>query len=167
MNENIVIRPVKQSELPFLEDMLYEAIFVPVGVERPQREIIRNPELFRYIKDFGRAGDHCLVADINGNPVGAIWTRLFSANEKGYGYVDEKTPEWSMAVCEPFRHTGVGKLMLMSMIRQLKESGYSSVSLSVDRQNHAYDFYRKQGFEIYESNEKSAVMIYSLNSGKN
>lgn len=167
MNENIVIRPVKQAELTFLEDMLYEAIFVPEGMERPPSEIIRNPELFKYIKEFGRAGDHCLVADINGNPVGAIWTRLFSPNEKGYGYVDEKTPELSMAVCEPFRHRGVGRIMLTSMIKHLKEHRYRQVSLSVDRQNYAYDFYLKQGFEIYESTEKSAVMIYRLKSWKN
>lgn len=163
MNKNIVIRPFNQSELPFLEEMLYEAIFVPEGVEKPPRKIIRNPDLYRYIALFGREGDHCLVTEINGKPVGAIWTRLFTVDEKGYGFVDGKTPELSMAVCEPFRNQGIGKLMLRSMIRQLTEQGYSRVSLSVDRQNYAYDFYLKQEFEVYESTDKSAILICRLN----
>lgn len=167
LNKHILIRPVKPSELPFLEEMLYKAIFIPEGVEKPPRDIVRNPDLYRYIHHFGREGDHGLVAEINGSPVGAIWTRFFTVNEKGYGFVDEKTPELSMAVCEPFRHQGIGKLLLKSMIRQLTEHRYGQVSLSVDRQNYAFDFYLKQGFEIYESTDKSAVMIYSLNSGKN
>ncbi len=167
MIENVVIRPVNPSQQPFLEEMLYEAIFVPDGVKKPPRDIIKNPDLYRYIHHFGREGDHGLVAEINGCPVGAIWTRLFSMNEKGYGFVDEKTPELSMAVSEPFRHQGIGRLLLKSMISHLTEHRYRQVSLSVDRQNYAYDFYLKQGFEIYESTDKSAVMIYCLNSGKN
>lgn len=167
MKENIVIRPINQSELPLLEEMLYEAIFIPEGVEKPPRDIIKNPDLCRYVQDFGREGDQCLVAEISGNTFGAIWTRLFTESEKGYGFVDEKTPELSMAVCAPFRHKGIGKLMLKCMIRQLTEYGYGRVSLSVDWQNYACDFYLKQGFEVYESTDKSAILICRLNSGKN
>ena len=58
------IRPIRPTELPQLEEFLYQAVFVPVGEERPGREIVRLPELEVYYRDFGRReGDFCLVVE--------------------------------------------------------------------------------------------------------
>ena len=93
-----IIREIHKSEIHFLEEMLYEAIYIPNGAKKLRKDIIYNPELFIYIKDFGKTGDICLVAEIQGNLVGAAWSRLFTEDEKGYGFIDTETPELSIAV---------------------------------------------------------------------
>jgi len=157
-----VIRDINLKEISFLDDMLYEAIYITKGVEKLPRDIIKHPDIYKYIKDFGKKDDICLVAELHGKLVGAIWTRLFSENEKGYGYVNKDTPELSMAVYKQHRHKGIGKLLLNEIILKLAEKGYKQVSLSVDKQNYAYDFYLFHGFEIYESTDKSVTLIKKL-----
>lgn len=39
------IREIRQEEYPILDEFLYEAIFIPDGVEAPPKSIIRQPEL--------------------------------------------------------------------------------------------------------------------------
>jgi len=154
-----IIRDIHETEISFLEEMLYEAIFIPEGSEKLPKEIIKHPELSRYIKEFGKIGDICLVAELQGKLIGAIWTRIYTENEKGYGFVNTETPELSMAIFEQYRHRGIGTLLLKEMIRKLIEHNYKQVSLSVDKQNYAFDFYKEHGFEIFESTKKSATMI--------
>ena len=47
------IRKIKETEYPLLKDFLYEAIFVPDGVEPPPKSIVDAPELQVYISGFG------------------------------------------------------------------------------------------------------------------
>ena len=57
------IRPLRRDETELLKDFLYEAIFVPEGMEPPDRDILEKPELRVYMDGFGtRKGDNCLVA---------------------------------------------------------------------------------------------------------
>ncbi len=155
----IIIRDICESEIYFLDEMLYQAIFIPEGIRKLPREIIFNPELHHYIKDFGRKDDYCLVVESEGVLIGAIWSRIFPADAKGYGWVDESTPEISMAVDEKYRNNGVGVQLLEAMIEKLKKLGYEKVSLSVDIVNFAYSLYKKFGFIDYELTDKSSVMI--------
>ena len=50
-------RELRETETGLLQDFLYEAIFIPAGVEPPPREIIKQPELKIYYEDFGREGE--------------------------------------------------------------------------------------------------------------
>ena len=69
-----------------LQDFLYEAIYVPEGVEPPAREIIYQPELKIYYENFGTGeADYCIVADDDSRVIGAVWTRIMD----DYGHVDE------------------------------------------------------------------------------
>jgi len=86
MDSRIKIREIKSSEIIHLDTFLYDAIFIPKGVEKPDKVIIKLPELKRYISDFGKETDLCLVAELNGKLIGAIWTRIFTEAEKGFGY---------------------------------------------------------------------------------
>ncbi len=162
MNIDVNIRDIAQHEIPYLESFLYEAIFIPEGVEKPGKDILNLPELKVYIEDFGKATDLCFVADYKGTLVGAIWTRLFSVQDKGFGFIDEQTPEMSMSVKENYRQQGIGKQLLATMIKKLKRLEYKQVSLSVDRANFAMDMYLKSGFEIVSSDTKSAIMVKRL-----
>lgn len=162
MNDSLIIRPINKSEIAFLDKMLYNAIFVPPGNDRLPDNIIEHPEISKYIKDFGREGDLCFVALLNGDLVGAIWTRHFNETNKAYGFVDSGTPELSMAVYEQFRNKGIGTKLLKTMIKSLTDKGYRQISLSVDIINYAYDLYKKSGFKDYKLIGESMTMILKL-----
>lgn len=146
-----------------LAEFLYEAVFIPEGKARPGREILNIPEIARYISDFGRENDHCLVAESAGGLLAAVWTRVFSPGERGFGYVDERTPELCMSVLPGYRNGGIGTRLLREMIGKLKQLGYEQVSLSVDLDNFAYRLYQKFGFTVVSVNEGSATMVKLLN----
>ena len=48
------IRPLKSEGIPLLEEFLYQAIFIPQGLEPLPRSILKEPDLEMYIKDFGQ-----------------------------------------------------------------------------------------------------------------
>lgn len=157
-----VIRNLLPSETGILKTMLYNAIYIPPEEEKLPLEIIEHPDLAIYIENFGREGDICLVADAGGVIAGAIWTRLFSAEAKGYGFIAPEIPELSMSVLEQCRRQGIGTMLLSGMLKRLASEGYSQVSLSVDLANYAYRLYRKSGFEDYARHEDSMTMLKQL-----
>ncbi|MFO8023226.1 MAG: GNAT family N-acetyltransferase [Perlabentimonas sp.] len=158
----LVIREIKQSELPFLKVMLYQAIYVPEGSPPLPMSIVEHPNLTKYIENFGRDGDICLVAEVEGKLVGAAWSRLFTEQNKGYGFIDSQTPEISMAVLEPYRNMGIGKKLLNELLNKMTQLNFSRASLSVDKSNHAYKLYKKIGFETILSTSTSVTMLKSL-----
>jgi GNAT superfamily N-acetyltransferase len=162
INLMVHIREIEKTEIFHLDNFLYEAIFIPEGLEKPDKKIIQIPELVCYIKDFGKDSDGCLVAESQGELIGAIWTRIFTETEKGFGFVDSKTPELSMSVVEKYRNQGIGTTLLTKMIEKLIQCGYEQVSLSVDLENYALKLYQKFGFKIVHSDDQSAIMLKHL-----
>ncbi len=141
------IRSEKEQDIDFLWEMLYQAIYVPEGEARPSREILNQPDILKYLCNWGRQGDIAYIAtDLSDNPVGAIWTRLFDEANKTYGYIDKNTPVLSMAVLPKHRGQGIGTLLLNEMIRKAKDSGFISLSFSVDPNNPALRLYERCGF---------------------
>lgn len=155
----MVIRKMQQSEYPLLENFLYEAIFIPNGVEPPQKSIIYRPELQVYISEFGTSKhDIALVADVNGEIVGAVWVRIMN----DYGHIDDKTPSLAISLYKEYRGKGVGTALMKEMLATLKEHGYEQVSLSVQKANFAAKMYQKLGFQIIEENEEEFLMLKKL-----
>jgi GNAT superfamily N-acetyltransferase len=155
LDMHLTIRAIKPDEYNFLSEMLYQAIFVPDEREILPRTIIEQPDLKRYIHNFGQDGDFCLVAEQNEKLLGAIWIRYIV----GYGFVDNQTPELSMAILKEYRGKGIGTLLLDAMIHQLKNGSVKQISLSVDKDNFAYHLYKYFGFEDYKVTEKSVIML--------
>jgi ribosomal protein S18 acetylase RimI-like enzyme len=157
------IRHILTNELHVLEDFLYEAIYQAEGAERLPREVISVPEIDVYIRGFGREKDDIsLVADLNGRLVGAVWTRVLTGEVKGFGNVDDQTPELAISLLKEHRNKGIGTLLMEKMIDLLKENGYGQVSLSVDKANYAVKLYQKLGFEIIEENKQDYLMLLKL-----
>ena len=127
--------------------MLYQAVFVPPGQEPYDRSILELPEIAKYIANWGRKHDFGLIARVDDVPAGAVWIRLFDASEKGFGFIDEQTPELSIALEAAYRNKGLGKMMMEKFFRRAFEQGYRNVSLSVDRINPAF---RQIYFDIIE-----------------
>lgn len=152
------IREIRESEYPILADFLYEAIFIPKGMKRPPKSIIEQPELQVYISDFGKEDDWCLVAEIKGKIVGAVWVRIMN----DYGHVDDETPSFAIALYEEYRHLGIGTALMRAMLQLLKDKGYKQTSLSVQKENYAVGMYRKAGFEVVDENETECIMVCKL-----
>lgn len=153
------IRKILESEYGFLDDFLYEAIFIPEGVEAPPREIIFKPELQVYIKNFGSYdSDYCLVAEVDNKIIGAVWVRIMN----DYGHIDDQTPSFAISVFKDFRNMGVGTALMKNMLTLLKEQGYRHASLAVQKENYAVKMYKKVGFEIIGENDEEYIMICEL-----
>lgn len=161
MKPTVNIREMNPDEKAYLKKFLYDAIFIPKGQKKPNPDILNQPELARYIQNFGQAEDLCLVAEFEKQVIGAVWTRIFPKNAKGFGFVDEYTPELSMSVTVEYRNKGIGTQLLTAMLQKLKIR-YEQVSLSVDKQNFACKLYKKFGFNIVKEDEKSMIMVKKL-----
>jgi ribosomal protein S18 acetylase RimI-like enzyme len=103
--------------------------------------------LERYHRDWGREGDAGVIAELDRQPVGAAWYRLFTAEQPGYGFVDEKTPELGIAVVPLHRRKGIGETLLRALMVQAREDGYQALSLSVAVHNRSRMMYERVGFE--------------------
>ncbi|MCI9463211.1 MAG: GNAT family N-acetyltransferase [Lachnospiraceae bacterium] len=160
--DEAVIRPIRKEEYPYLEDFLYDAIYLPDNTAMPSRDIIKKPELAVYIEDFGGSDDFCLVAERGGVLLGAIWSRILSGKVKGYGNIGQDTPELAFSVKKDFRKQGLGTKLLKEMLVLLKEQGYANVSISVNKDNYAYHIYRKQGFQVVKVGEEDYLMVLDL-----
>lgn len=156
---NYKIREINAAEYPLLEDFLYEAIFIPQGVEPPPRSIINNDELQVYIRDFGeKPDDRCLAAEVDGKVVGAVWVRIM----EDYGHVDNETPSFAISLYKEYRGRGIGTALMVKMLELLRESGYKKASLAVQKENYAVKMYKKVGFEVVDENAEEYIMVCNL-----
>jgi len=158
----IEIREIKQDEREFLREMLYEAIYFADESKRLPKSIVHEPHLAKYIENFGRRGDFAFVLLDENVLVGAIWARLFAKSEKSYGFVDEETPEFSIAIREQLRNRGFGKQLLQRLFEKLKSQGFEKISLSVDKLNPAVRLYLRLGFEIIAEKGTAFTMLKKL-----
>lgn len=156
---DVTIRKIQKQEYPLLDNFLYEAIFVPEGIEPPPKTIITSPELQVYVDRFGESKDDWgLAAEVDGKIVGAVWVR--SMND--YGHIDAETPSLAISLYKDYRGFGIGTAMMNEILTLLKSHGYSRVSLSVQKANYAAKMYLKIGFEIVKENEEEYIMVYYL-----
>ena len=153
------IRKLRDDETELLKNFLYEAIYIPDGIQPPERSIIELPELSIYYEDFGNSpADNCLVAEEDGKVVGAVWTRIM----KDYGHVDDETPSFAISLYKEYRGKGFGTEMMRRMLGLLKEQGYKKASLAVQKANYAVRMYEKVGFEIIDENDEEFIMVCKL-----
>ena len=154
-----IIRPLYPEEIHLLRDFLYEAIFIPEGVEPLPRDVVDLPELKLYIQDFGKKQDDCcLVVEYDGKVVGAVWTRIMN----DYGHVDDETPSLSISLYKEYRNKGMGRQLMKEMMKLLESKGYHHVSLSVQKANYAVRMYLKLGFTIMKETEEEFIMVRDI-----
>ena len=61
----------------------------------PSKDIVEKPELWVYTDDFGkRHGDSCLIAVVDNQIVGAVWTRIMN----DYGQMEDNTPSFAISL---------------------------------------------------------------------
>ena len=156
MNYNI--RELKKLEYDVLNKFLYHAIFIPEGIEPPPENIILQPELQVYVKDFGKSPhDKAFAAIHDDNIIGAVWVRIMD----DYGHIDDYTPSLAISVLPDFRNMGIGTALMIKILDELKNN-YEKVSLSVQKENYAVKMYHNVGFKTVDENEEEYIMVCEL-----
>ena len=151
-----IIRELKQEEADVLDTFLYEAIFIPEGVQAPPRDIINQPELQVYVEGFGtKRGDNCFVAQAGDEIIGAVWVRIMN----DYGHVDDETPSFAISLLKQYRGNGIGTRLMERMLDELWKQGYKQASLAVQKMNYAVRMYKKVGFTIVDENDEEFIMV--------
>jgi GNAT superfamily N-acetyltransferase len=148
-----MLRPVGIHDVRFLRDMLRHAYHwrIAEDEERP---------VYRYVQNWGRRGDAGFVALEGPHAYGAAWYRLFSSDEPGFGFVDEQTPELTIAIVPSHRGKGAGKELLEALLDQARADGYTAISLSTSPEQAPY--YERFGFEAVRSDEHAVTMVAQL-----
>ena len=149
----MTLRPVGPHDVRFLRDMLRHAYHwrVEGDAERP---------VYRYVQNWGRRGDAGVLALEGPHPYGAAWYRLFTSDEPGFGFVDEQTPELTIAIVPSRRGKGAGKELLNALLERAREDGYAAVSLSTDPGQRPY--YERFGFETVRETDEAVTMVARL-----
>jgi len=160
---SVQIRPATVDDGPFLRAMLYEAAQWNTDWPlEPMDKVIANPITARYIEGWGRPGDAGVVAEVDGEPVGAAWYRLFDESAPGYGFVDASTPELSIAVARLHRRKGIGTALLRALIDRARADGHPALSLSVAPHNQSRMLYQREGFTKVGENRGAWTMRLDL-----
>jgi GNAT superfamily N-acetyltransferase len=162
------IREASSADAGFLAAMLEEAM--NWNPERPRSTLAQEtatwPELPRYVEDWGRPADVGLVAEEDGHPVGAAWFRLFTAERPGFGFLDEATPELSIALLPEARGRGIGTALLTALLERARDEGYERMALNAEIPNPARRLYARLGFvAVGEPDEGYQTMVLTLAPG--
>lgn len=156
---NYRIREMRHNEYSLLDDFLYEAIFVPDGMQPPPRTVIQLPELQVYVADFGKEKDDiCFLAETDGRAVGAVWVRVMD----DYGHIEDGVPSFAISLFKEYRGRGIGTALMKRMLHELKQRGYQKASLAVQKANFAVRMYQNVGFDIIAEKEEEYMMVCRL-----
>lgn len=154
-----IIREIRETEYSLLNDFLYEAIFIPDGVQAPSKTVIYSPELQVYVVDFGKQKDDiCFLAEVCGKVVGAVWVRVMN----DYGHIEDGVPSFAISLFKEYRGYGIGTALMKRMLCELKQRGYEKTSLSVQKANYAVKMYKNAGFQIIAENDEEYIMVCQL-----
>jgi GNAT superfamily N-acetyltransferase len=147
-----VIRQAGPQDVRFLRDMLKHAYHWRLNAD---------PDLpvARYVNNWGRPGDAGLIAWENG-PIGAAWYRLFSQREPGFGFVDERTPELTIAVVPSRRGAGLGGDLMRALLDRARQEGHAAISLSAERGSTS--LYERYGFRPVGDTDGTVTMKADL-----
>ena len=152
-----MIRAAGPQDVRFLRDMLRHAYYWRMNESA-------DLPVARYVLNWGRPGDEGLVALDDANPVGAAWYRLFSREEPGFGFVDESTPELTIAVVPSRRGKGFGHELMTGLLERARRAGYDALSLSVAKDSPAVSLYERYGFRAVAEPDDALTMVAKLGS---
>ena len=159
----IELRPGTDADIEHVKRALFEAVSWNPERELPPYEIvIAHPELARYHEGWGRRGDLAVIAEREGEVVGASLCRLFTAEDHGHGYVDDETPELAVAVWDGHRGEGIGTRLMGGIEEAARAAGFSKISLCVDADNPARRLYERLGYETLTVDDEGVRMLKEL-----
>src|SRR5256885_10119997 len=117
-----VIRQLTCQDEPILWEMLYYGLSSAGKSEPPSRDVVRRPEISRYVEGWGRVGDTGFVAHDKKNQalLGAAWLRQPTDQS-------DASPELALAVKPEHRRAGIGTGLLTQLVRANPDDSTISV----------------------------------------
>jgi GNAT superfamily N-acetyltransferase len=146
-----VIRPLTPQDKPILWEMLRHGLSSSAKHELPSRELVRRPEVSRYVEGWGRTGDAGFVAHDkkNGALLGAVWLRQSTGKS-------DASPELALAVRPEHRRHGIGTALLTQLVRANPDQ--SAISISFVAGKPVLRLYERFGFKVVEEQPDAVVM---------
>ena len=161
---DILLRKEQHSDMPFMREMLYEAVYWRPNPNKPSfEEGLSDPGVINALVDWGeRDGDTAVVATINTIPIGASWYRFYTDDNSIRGYIDETIPALVIAVHKNYRRQRIGKKMIEWLIDYASKHSIQKISLSVSKDNYALNIYKQQGFLEYTDKGDAFIMVHKI-----
>jgi GNAT superfamily N-acetyltransferase len=173
--DDVVIRQAVASDRPLIDAMLVATVNWDANrPASPAAELWADRVLTRYVAGWPRTGDIGVVAEVltearqdgaRRRGVGAAWCRRFPAEAVGYGFVDEDTPEVSIALHASWRRRGIGRRLLVALSEAARAAGVERLSLSVEDGNPARHLYEQVGYVEVRRVGGATVMVLDLLAG--
>lgn len=138
----IVIRPALPEDIEVLWDFLAIAAYEPDAAAAKTVPIVAD-----HLAGWQRSGDFGFIAEQGSTALGAAWARQFSPLEQPAFYLDDQTPEMSIAVKAQARGRGLGQKLLQAMLSEAARRGVR-LCLNVRHDNPALRLYRRMGFRV-------------------
>ncbi|NNH75257.1 GNAT family N-acetyltransferase [Nocardia uniformis] len=148
----------------FLAQMLIEAA-VASGHVLTVDDLPETPDSYRYVAEWGKPSDLGVIAhDEHGTPVGAAWARLFDHSNASPAFIDDRTPELTIATVAKQRGRGLGTALLRQLQDTARRSGITNLSLGVHRDNRpAQQLYRNEGWTAHTIAGEYNILVKQLN----
>jgi len=145
------IRPLTRQDEPILWEILYYGLSSTAKNEQLSRDVVRRPEISRYVEGWGRVGDTGFVAHDKKNRalLGAAWLRRPTDKP-------EASPELALAVKPEHRRRGIGAALLTQLVRA--NPHYSTISVSFVAGKPVLRLYERFGFKVVEQQPDAVVM---------
>jgi GNAT superfamily N-acetyltransferase len=159
------LRAATEDDISFLTDMLVEAMnWRPEPEHRFSRQrVMTDPKLAHYVAGWPGPRDLGVVAESEGQPVGAVWLRFLPEDDAGFGFVAPEVPELTIGVVAAWRGRGVGRALLRAIAKEAGSAGIRRISLSVERENYAHRLYQDEGYRVVDSSDlASDTMVADL-----
>lgn len=158
------VRTATDADFQFLVDILLHAFNWSNDQTFTKEQILSTPEISHYVVGWKRETDFGMVAEKeNGRLIGAVWGRLLTRSDPGYGFVSDTIPELTMGVLPGHRGVGTGTVLMSAIVEQAKDLGFTAVSLSVEDHNPAGRLYERAGFSTVDRTGDSDTMLIHLN----
>jgi GNAT superfamily N-acetyltransferase len=145
------IRPLTRQDEPILREILYYGLSSAANNEQLSQDILRRPEISRYVEGWGRTGDTGFVAHDKKNRalLGAVWLRR-PVNKL------DASPELALAVKLEHRKRGIGTALLTQLVRANPD--YSTISISFVAGKPVLRLYERFGFKVVEQRPDAVVI---------
>jgi GNAT superfamily N-acetyltransferase len=137
---SLLIRAARQDDLDVLWTFLAIAAYAP-DIAKAKA----TPVVAAHLAGWRRSCDFGCIAESNGLALGATWARQFAPDEEPTFYIDDRTPEISLAVREAMCGKGLGQSLLDALIGESRRRGVG-LCLNVRDSNPAVRLYERVGF---------------------
>ena len=146
-----LIRKLTRQDEPILREMLYHGLSASGKSEPFSRDVLRRPEIARYVDGWGRVGDTGFVAHDKKNRglLGAAWLRRPADKP-------DTSPELALAVKPEHRRHGIGTALLTQLVRA--NPHHSTISVSFVAGKPVLRLYERFGFKVVEQRPDAVVM---------